>query len=352
MPAREAAQRWLQNIWYGQARAPWSLRTLSALYGGAMRLRAGAYRRQLLSQRGGGCPLIVVGNLTVGGSGKTPLVIWTCEQLRALGLSPGIILRGYGGSLAQRGGVHLVDARSDPRLLGDEAVLLAQRTGLPVVVGRDRVAAARQLARAPIDVIVADDGLQHLRLARDLELVVIDAARGLGNGRLLPAGPLRESAARLAEVQALILNGEPAHAAPLPATKAVPRFHMRLVGERLFALDASGRQLELASLRGRAVHAVAGIGDPARFFRQLRAAGLTPTEHAFPDHHAYRREELSFADGVPLLMTEKDAVKCRPLGLHDAWYLPVSASFPPAEAGALRELLQAAVRRVASLTQA
>jgi tetraacyldisaccharide 4'-kinase len=352
VPGREAAQRWLQQIWYGPGRAPWSLRTLAALYGAAMRLRAGAYRAQLLPRHSGGRPLIVVGNLTVGGSGKTPLVIWTCEQLRALGLAPGIVLRGYGGSAAQGGGVHAVDAHSDPSVVGDEALLLAQRTGVPVVIGRDRVAAARRLARASIDVIVADDGLQHLRLARDLELVVVDAGRGLGNGRLLPAGPLRESTARLAQVQALILNGEAADGVALPDPRAVPQFHMRLVGEQLFALDASGRQMPLASLRGRAVHAVAGIGDPARFFRQLRAAGLAVTEHPFPDHHLYRREQLLLSDGLPLLMTEKDAVKCRSLGLHEAWYLPVSASFPVAEAAALRELLHARVLSASAPTQA
>jgi len=352
VPAREAAQRWLQSIWYGPVSAPWSLRTLASLYGVAMRLRAGAYRAQLLPRRTGGRPLIVVGNLTVGGSGKTPLVIWICEQLRALGLSPGIILRGYGGSAAQSGGVHAVDAHADPRVVGDEALLLAQRTGVPVVIGRDRVAAARELARAPIDVIVADDGLQHLRLARDLELVVIDAGRGLGNGRLLPAGPLRESPARLAQVQALIWNGEAPDGTALPTAGSVPQFHMRLMGEQLFALDASAQQLPLASLRGRAVHAVAGIGDPARFFRQLRAAGLAPIEHPFPDHHAYRSEQLLFTDGLPLLMTEKDAVKCRSLGLHQAWYLPVSASFPVAEAAALRELLRAAVLSASSPTRA
>jgi tetraacyldisaccharide 4'-kinase len=149
----------------------------------------------------------------------------------------------------------------------------------------------------------------------------------------------------------LILNGEAGDVAPLPTTRA-PQFHMRLVGEQLCALDASGRQIALTSLTGRDVHAVAGIGDPARFFRQLRAAGLTPTEHPFPDHHLYRREELLFNDSLPLLMTEKDAVKCRSLGLHDAWYLPVSASFPVDEAAALSELLHAAVLRAASLTQA
>lgn len=317
-----------------------------------MRVRSAAYHAHLLRQRKAPRPVIIVGNLTVGGSGKTPLVIWICEQLRALGLAPGIILRGYGGSAAQSAGVQRVDTHSDPLVVGDEALLLARRTGVPVVIGRDRVAAARELSRAPIDVIVADDGLQHLRLARDLELVVIDATRGLGNGRLLPAGPLRESTARLAQVQALILNGEVGNGMSLPAGGAVPRFHMRLAGEQLVALDGSGRQMPLSSLQGRAVHAVAGIGDPARFFRQLRAAGLAASEHPFPDHHVYQREQLLFTDGLPLLMTEKDAVKCRSLGLHEAWYLPVSASFPVAEAAALRELLHATVLAASLPTRA
>jgi tetraacyldisaccharide 4'-kinase len=330
-------QRKLHDIWYGTRPAPWFLRGLAALYGCAVRLRSTAYRSRLLRAQAAGRPVIIVGNLTVGGTGKTPLVIWVCEQLQGLGLRPGIVLRGYGGTASQ---THAVLP---------EAALLAQRTGLPVVLGRDRVAAARELVRRCVDVIVADDGLQHLRLARDLELVVMDGARGLGNGRLLPAGPLRESPSRLGNAHALIING--AHEARVPQLHGgavpVPEFSMRLTGGRLRSLDASGQEIALASLAGRQVHAVAGIGDPARFFRLLRAAGLMLIEHPFADHHAYRREELLFADGLPLLMTEKDAVKCRLLGLHAAWYLPVSASFTPAETEALRELLQAALQRAA-----
>lgn len=345
MRAREAAQRWLQGIWYGAGTAPWSLRALAALYGGAMRLRTFAYRRRLLPQRRAGLPVIVVGNLTVGGSGKTPLVVWVCEQLQALGLRPGIVLRGYGGSVASSGQVQVVSRQASAELVGDEALLLSERTGAPVVVGRDRVAAARELRRLGVDVIVADDGLQHLRLARDLELVVADAARAFGNGRLLPAGPLRESLSRLGSVHALILNGEQHLPAPaLPARSArVPQFRMQLVAGALQPLGGSGPPLPLATLDGRRVHAVAGIGDPQRFFRQLRAAGLMPVEHPFPDHHRYRREELQFSEALPLLMTEKDAVKCRQFGLHEAWYLPVSASFAEPQVAALRRLLGAVV---------
>lgn len=343
MRAREAAQRWLQNIWYGTARAPWPLRTLAALYGGVVSLRTTAYRARLLQSRAAGRPVIVVGNLTVGGSGKTPLVIWICEQLRAIGLRPGVVLRGYGGSGERAAVPQSVSAQSDARVVGDEALLLARRTAAPVVIGRDRVAAARELSRQEVDVIVADDGLQHLRLARDLELVVIDAARGLGNGRLLPAGPLRESVCRLARVHALILNGE-GDAAALPAAGAhLPRFRMQLAGEQLRSLDREEHAMPLGGLQGRRAHAVAGIGNPGRFFQQLRAAGIEPVEHAFPDHYSYRREDLLFDDGLPLLMTEKDAVKCRWLGLRDAWFLPVSASFPQAQALALREMLRATV---------
>jgi tetraacyldisaccharide 4'-kinase len=308
-----------------------------------MRLRAAAYRARILRSGGSGRPLIVVGNLTVGGTGKTPLVIWVCEQLAELGLTPGIVLRGYGAQAARAASALRVDAQSDARLVGDEALLLAQRTGMPVVVGRDRLAAARELARMGVDVIVADDGLQHLRLARDMELVVIDAARGFGNGRLLPAGPLRESVARLSTVQGLVLNGAGQPALPHEAAQ-VPCFQMQLGGDRLVALDGTA-SAALSEFAGRRVHAVAAIGHPERFFGQLRAAGIALIEHPFPDHHGFRREELLFDERLPLLMTEKDAVKCRALGLHEAWFLPVSASFPQAQATMLRDMLRAALMR-------
>lgn len=329
----------LQAMWWGERAVPWSLRALSVLFGAAVRLRRAAYASGLLMRSRVGPPVIVVGNISVGGSGKTPLVVWLCEQLASLGVRAGIVLRGYGGRAARGGAPVRVSADTDAAEVGDEALLLARRTGAPVAVGRDRVRAARLLLAEGVRVIVADDGLQHLRLARDLELAVVDARRGLGNGRLLPAGPLREPPARLAQVDVVVMNGAtPSGGLPLPAS--TPCLHMQLQGERLIALDGRAPPIPLASLAGRRVHAVAGIGHPERFFLQLRAAGIEVVAHAFPDHHPYRAEELVFPEALPLLMTEKDAVKCQGFGLGDAWYLPVAASFPPDEAFALRERLR------------
>lgn len=287
-----------------------------------------------------GPPVIVVGNISVGGSGKTPLVVWLCEQLVSLGVRPGIVLRGYGGRAARGASPLRVSVDADAAEVGDEALLLARRTGAPVAVGRDRVRAARLLLDEGVRVIVADDGLQHLRLARDLELAVVDGRRGLGNGWLLPAGPLREPPARLAQVDMVVINGTTMGGGSLSLPPSMPCLHMQLQGERLIALDGRAPPMPLASLAGRRVHAVGGIGHPERFFQQLRAAGIDVVAHAFPDHHTYQRDELVFTEALPLLMTEKDAVKCQGFGLSDAWYLPVAASFPADEAIALRERLR------------
>ncbi len=366
----------LQALWWGERSVPWSLRALSAVFGAAVRMRRAAYASGLFVRSRVGRPVIVVGNISVGGSGKTPLVVWLCEQLASLGARPGIVLRGYGGSAARAATPLRVTPDADVAQVGDEALLLARRTGVPVAVGRDRVRAARALLAEGVRVIVADDGLQHLRLARDLELAVVDARRGLGNGLLLPAGPLREPASRLTQVDVVVINGTPLHGGTEPgrdtarahATESprnsepygpahfsppasMPCLHMQLQGEQLTALDARATPMPLASLAGRRVHAVAGIGHPERFFLQLRAAGIDVVAHAFPDHHAYRREELVFAEALPLLMTEKDAVKCQGLGLGNAWYLPVAASFPPDEAFALRERLRQLLARSARATR-
>jgi tetraacyldisaccharide 4'-kinase len=265
-----------------------------------------------------------------------------------------VVLRGYGGSAAQGREPQLVGLDSDPAVVGDEALLLAQRTRVPVVVCRDRVRAARRLLEQMVDVIVADDGLQHLALARDLELAVIDAARGLGNGRLLPAGPLREPPARLAQLDAIVINGETAAAdstslegiadgsvaaAVLTALPPEAVFRMSLHGDQLWPLGR-GAPMPLGDLAGARVHAVAGIGHPERFFAQLAAAGLQVIAHPFPDHHRYRASELEFADDLPLLMTEKDAVKCRSFDARNRWFLPVAASFSPAQTAALRTRLE------------
>lgn len=331
----------LTRRWYQPrlAVALWPLLPVSwlfALLAGSRRLlyRCGVLRSFRLS-----VPVVVVGGLIAGGSGKTPLVLWLVRQLSEHGWRPGIISRGYGGKASA---VRAVAADSPPALVGDEPVLLARRSGVPVFVGRDRVAAGRALlaAHPQTDVIVADDGLQHYRLQRTVEVVVFDR-RGAGNGRLLPAGPLRESLRRLRTVAAVVWNGAPQGAPAYPAS-AVPQFTMRLVGKRFVALNDGGRVCDADALRTRQLHALAGIGDPDRFFRQLRDLGLRFEAHPFPDHHAYTAADLELAGDGVLLMTEKDAVKCADIATAEAWVLPVAAEIatPPGDAGLLATILE------------
>jgi tetraacyldisaccharide 4'-kinase len=318
-------QGWLESIWYGASPPPWWLRPFSGVFSLATALRQAAYRSGWLASVQLPRPVIVVGNISVGGTGKTPLVIWLVRELRERGFTPGVVLRGYGGSGA---GPRVVGRDSRVDEIGDEAAVLFDRSGAPVAVGADRVAAARLLLAAGADLIVADDGLQHLRLGRQAEVAVIDGQRGFGNGWRLPAGPLRERPARLERVSAVVQNG----AGPRHWPQALP---MRLVGTTLLSVDASARRLELASLRGTRVHALAAIGNPERFFATLRAAGLSCTEHRFADHYALQSQDICFEDALPVLMTEKDAVKCRPFAKAQHWYLPVTAAFEPADAQAL-----------------
>lgn len=292
------------------------------------------YRAAMLKSRRLPVPVVVVGNLTVGGTGKTPLVIHLARALHARGMRPGVVSRGYAS--AGRG-VREVGPQDDPLLAGDEPVLIAQRAGVPVWVGADRVAAGRALlARHPdCDVLIADDGLQHYRLARDVEIAVIDE-QGAGNGWPIPAGPLREPLDRLERVDAIVLNGARAPEdvrAPLDAA----RFSMSLAGDRFFRLGEPQMTCESRRLRGLRLHAVAGIGRPQRFFDSLSRLGLAFVAHPFPDHHRYRAAELAFDDCDAILMTEKDAVKCRRLGLGQTWVLPVDAVVRPDLAGFVME---------------
>jgi tetraacyldisaccharide 4'-kinase len=278
-------------------------------------------------------PVVVVGNLTVGGTGKTPLVAWIARFLRERGWRPAVIARGYRG--AARRWPQPVGPGSDPRLVGDEPVLLARQLGGTVVAGPDRPAAARMaLARGTCDVILSDDGLQALALARDVEVAVLDGERRLGNGRCLPAGPLRERPGRLATVDLVVTRGEAG-----PGELAM---HYRPGNPRNLADDQ--REVPIASLADRPLHAVAGIGNPQAFFGQLRALGLSPIEHPFPDHHRFSAKDLAFADDLPVLMTEKDAVKCRGLAQGDAWYLPIEAVPEPAFGERLLALLSRGAR--------
>ena len=323
--------RLLPRWWYQRGLSPFllPLLPLSWLFRLVVAVRRGVCRRGLLRSFRLAVPVIVVGNLTVGGSGKTPLVIWLVQRLRAQGFHPGIISRGYGGVEGQ---VRVAKADSQAAEVGDEPLLLARRCNVPVFVGRDRVAAGAALlaAHPECDVIVSDDGLQHYRLHRDAEIVMFDG-RGAGNGRLLPAGPLREPLKRLGAVTAIVWNSAP------PSSRltgiAVPQFSMRLTSDCFHALDDDSRRCTTDDLRSKKLYALAGIGDPSRFFAELSALGLVFEAHPFPDHHAYAPEDLMFARDGTLLMTEKDAVKCASFRLHDAWMLPVEAKLEAAADG-------------------
>jgi tetraacyldisaccharide 4'-kinase len=261
-------------------------------------------------------PVIVVGNLTAGGTGKTPLVIWLAEMLRSHGYRPGVVSRGY---RAGADGTSEVTPDGDPAVSGDEPVLLARRTGCPVWIGRRRVDAAKGLLtqHPEVNLIVADDGLQHYALARDIELVVIDGRRRFGNGWFLPAGPLREGGARLKQVDAAVINGE-GRLDGLPC----PEYRMTLAGQSFSNLQNPGLRQPACFFHGRIVHALAGIGNPERFFENLDRLGLDVVRHPFPDHHAYRQKDLPAGTTV---MTEKDAVKCAPYAHADTWFFAVDA---------------------------
>jgi len=310
--------------WYDGARQPpLAARALSGLYGGVVASRRALYRRGLLRPRQAGVPLIVVGNIVAGGSGKTPLVIAIVERLRAAGHTPGIATRGYGRD--QPGTPLWVDARTDAALAGDEPLLLARRTGMKVRADADRVAAARALVAAGCDIVVCDDGLQHYRLARDIEIEVLDARRRHGNGRLLPAGPLREPLERAASCDFHVVNGGTSG----EMDTRFGEWPMRLHADSAMPLRG-GRPRPLQLFAGQRVHAVAGIGDPERFFSMLRELGIAVVPHAFPDHHRYQAGDFEFGSDLPVLMTEKDAVKCLPFATDRFHSVPIRAELPEA----------------------
>lgn len=317
-------ERWLQAAYTGAA---WLtlLQPLEALYRRVVAHRAAAYRGGRHEIWRAAVPVIVVGNVTLGGTGKSPLVAWLGRYLAERGWRPGIVSRGYGGRVGRGAGYPLhVSPRTPIAMSGDEPRMLARQTCLPVVVDPDRPRGARALLEQGCDILLSDDGLQHLALGRDLELVVVDGRRGFGNGRCLPAGPLREPLSRLAEVDAVLINGKPAFPPPAGAWS----FHLAPVRWRSLS-DGATCPLAPLPFQG-AVHAIAGIGNPGRFFDTLAALGVEAKPHAFPDHHRFSARELEFGDGLPLVMTAKDAEKCDILALENAWVLEVEA-VPPVD---------------------
>ena len=307
----------LNRIWYGNSPLRWGLWPISSVYLALARLRRSAYRRGWRATVEASVPVIVVGNVSVGGTGKTPFVIWLADQLRQRGRKVGIITRGYRGKGTEW--PRAVAADSDPREVGDEPVLLARRTGCPVVAGPDRVACAEALlAGSRVDVVLSDDGLQHYRLGRSFEIAVVDGVRGMGNGLLLPAGPLREPVSRLQEVDAIVVNGgEWGHAGVFRAEAVVTKvYHLK---------DGAIRTLE--SFRSEPVQAVAGIGNPQRFFELLRDAGLDVQPHPLDDHAEIGLEQLQFDEPGAVLITEKDAVKCEHLKPYGVWCVVVDFNF-------------------------
>ena len=307
-------QRILENIWYDGAAGGWLLWPLEALFRLLAKLNK---NKQLSKQISHPVPIIIVGNISIGGTGKTPMVIYLAKLLTSAGYSPGIITRGYGGQSTVWPAVVLPDA--DPVLYGDEPVLMAQRAGVPVIAGPERNDSVDLMLRSySVDIIISDDGLQHYRLKRDIEIVLIDAARGLGNQHCLPAGPLREPVSRLEQCDFVVMH-EAEPQSPLS---------MQLAAGELYNLKTGALQ-PLSAYQGMTVHAVTGIGNPPRFFKMLRGAGLTVIEHAFPDHHGFSMGDILFADEFPVLMTEKDAVKCQAFATSVHWVVPVTATVSP-----------------------
>lgn len=302
--------------WYQQQPSwlTWCLLPLSFLFRLIVAIRRFFYRCHLRRTVNFSVPVIVVGNIVAGGAGKTPFVIWLAEQLREQGYRPGIVSRGVGG--VRHAKPHVVECSDKPASVGDEALLLRRRAACPVVLCVDRVAAVKTLlAKSDCDVVISDDGLQHYRMGRQLEIAVVDGDRRCGNGYMLPAGPLREPVSRLDELDFVVVNGGNDN-----------ELSMQLRPRELASVANPQCVLSLDAFIGQTVHAVAGIGHPERFFNSVKQLGCTLIPHAYPDHYAYQASDITFQDRHPVLMTEKDAVKCAGFANDRCWYLRVSAS--------------------------
>ncbi len=303
----------LDEFWYHRNIFALMLLPLSWLFCLVVFLRRQLYSFGIFSSVRLPVPVVIVGNITVGGSGKTPMVIALVDLLKHAGYKPGIISRGYGGKA--KSWPQQVRTDSDPNMVGDEPVLIARNCQAPMAVGPDRVTTAQQLLQHHhCDIILSDDGLQHYALERDIEIAVVDGIRRMGNGHCLPAGPLREPVKRLDEVDFVIANG-------LAMRMEYP---MDITATKLINLK-NGKHKPLTELKGTECHAIAGIGNPDRFFNFLSKHGIQVQKHPFADHFKYNTNDLIFDDDLPVLMTEKDAVKCSRYADENMWYMPVQA---------------------------
>jgi tetraacyldisaccharide 4'-kinase len=330
----------LTRAWLRRGPLALALWPLSLLFRWLAGVRALLYRTGVLHATRLPVPVIVVGNIFIGGTGKTPLTIWLAGQLRALGMRPGVISRGHGGSEEAPRAVTFASSAEEA---GDEPLLIARRAGCPVVVGRSRVGAGRRLLdlHPDVDVLIADDGLQHYALARDVEVLLFDT-RGVGNGFVLPAGPLREPPSRRRDFTVVNVPDAAPEVAPALARAVGGRpYAMVLAGGWAERLDDPERKLPLSALHGKRILAAAGIGNPGRFFAMLRSHGLTVAELALPDHHDFHDDPFRAVDADVILITEKDAVKCRQLetinGDPRVWVVPVAAQIDPALAAQILE---------------
>jgi tetraacyldisaccharide 4'-kinase len=324
----------LEKHWYRITPFHLLLWPVSLLFGLLAAIRRTLYRRGALRSFKLPVPVVIIGNISVGGTGKTPCTLWLAQQLLDAGWHPAIISRGYSKARQrQTNSPRAVAAADSPDEVGDEPLLMTQRGLCPVWIGRDRVAAARGLLQAypECDVILSDDGLQHYRLQRDVEIVLVDGLRRFGNGLLLPAGPLREPVSRLASVDAVVSNGGKA---------AAGEYAMQLGGAQFYKLLDPAASLPASAFAGRNVHAIAGIGHPQRFFTYLEQLGVSAQTHAFPDHHCYSPSDIAYRDADAVLMTEKDAVKCAAFATEKCWVLRVDAQIAPALAQLIMEKIK------------
>jgi tetraacyldisaccharide 4'-kinase len=319
-------EAFINNVWYGESHAYIVLLPLTALFSVLAALRRYLYRQGVLGSNMIPVPVVVIGNIAVGGAGKTPVTLWLARFLKEKGLNPAIISRGYGGR--KMASSVLVTAESDPVLVGDEPVLLARRSDCPVFVDANRVRAALSAARNGADVILSDDGLQHYRLRRNIEIAVVDGSRGFGNGHLLPAGPLREPVSRLDTVDRILLQqvggSDKGHDSSAALGGRTTRFS--LAGQMLKRID-DGQSRALSEFSGKSVHAVAGIANPTRFFEFLEEHDIEVHRHPKPDHARLSGVDIRFDDDLDVIVTEKDAVKCSKVSHERLWYLPVTVSF-------------------------